>query len=371
MNKTAQFDLAKTVFNLLILGMLILFAFLIVKPFILSALWALLVVIATWPCLIFLQSVLWNKRLLATCVLIALIILVFTVPFMIGINHIVSNSDGVTTWIKTLPDTKPPKLEWLNSIPMVGTELYTGWQNLLSNSGAELFAKIQPYLGLSTSWLIGKLSGIGVLIVQCLLMILFCAIFYLRGEILAKTVIRIANRIANQRGENAVMIATHAIRAIALGVIVTALLQSILAGMSLYIISMPYFMVLTVLVFICCVAQVGPLVVLIPSIIWLFWTGNNYAGIFLVVMAGILSTIDNIVRPILIKKGADIPLSLVFLGVFGGMFAFGLIGLFVGPVVIAVSYRLLLAWTNDTELTIDSHHAIDAKTEPSPLESSK
>ncbi len=97
-----------------------------------------------------------------------------------------------------------------------------------------------------------------------------------------------------------------------------------------------------------CLAQVGPLIVLIPAVIWTYWTGDTMWGTLLLIWSGIVGTLDNFLRPFLIKKGADLPLLLIFAGVIGGLLSFGLLGIFVGPVVLAVSYKLFQSWVDET-----------------------
>ena len=129
---------------------------------------------------------------------------------------------------------------------------------------------------------------------------------------------------------------------------VTALVQSVLGGIGLAIAGIPAAVLLAVLMFIFCVAQLGPLPVLVPAIIWLYWSGDTTWGTVLLVWSCVVGTLDNFLRPILIRMGADLPMVLILSGVIGGLLAFGMIGLFIGPVVLAVSYRLLTAWMNET-----------------------
>jgi predicted PurR-regulated permease PerM len=142
------------------------------------------------------------------------------------------------------------------------------------------------------------------------------------------------------------VLAGQAIRGVALGVVVTAVGQSGLAGIGLAIAGVPFAGALTVLALVLCIAQVGPILVLLPAIVWLYGSGQAGWGTFLLVWTIPIVTLDNVVRPILIKKGADLPLLLIFTGVIGGLVSFGLIGIFVGPVVLAVSHTLLEAWVD-------------------------
>lgn len=142
-------------------------------------------------------------------------------------------------------------------------------------------------------------------------------------------------------------LAGQAIRGVALGVVVTALVQALLGGIGLAVVGVPYAVMLTVVMFILAIVQVGVVPVLVPAVVWLFWTGSATSGTVLLVWTLLVIPVDNILRPILIKKGADLPLLLIFAGVIGGLLAFGIVGLFVGPVVLAVAYTLFTAWINE------------------------
>jgi len=146
-----------------------------------------------------------------------------------------------------------------------------------------------------------------------------------------------------------VVLSAQAIRGVALGVVVTAVVQALVGGLGLLIAGVPFAAVLTALMFMLAVAQIGAGPVLVIAVIWLYWSGSPGWGTFLLVVTVVTTTMDNFLRPILIKKGADLPLLLIFAGVIGGLIAFGLIGIFVGPLVLAVSYTLLRAWIEEGE----------------------
>ena len=128
---------------------------------------------------------------------------------------------------------------------------------------------------------------------------------------------------------------------------VTAVVQSVLAGVGLAVAGVPYAGLLTVVIFVACLAQIGPVIVLVPALVWLYWSGETGWGTFLVVVTLVVGTLDNVLRPMLIRLGADLPLLLIFAGVIGGLLAFGLVGIFVGPVVLAVAYTLMQSWVGD------------------------
>ncbi len=170
---------------------------------------------------------------------------------------------------------------------------------------------------------------------------------YAGGEHAAAMAERFGHRLAGERGRQSVRLAGQAIRSVALGVVVTALLQSVLGGIGLAIAGTPFAAVLTAVMFMLCIAQLGPGLVLIPAVVWFYWSGAAGWGTFLLVWSVIVISLDNIVRPLLIRKGAHIPLVLLLAGVIGGLIAFGLVGIFLGPVVLAVAYTLLQAWLEE------------------------
>jgi predicted PurR-regulated permease PerM len=169
-------------------------------------------------------------------------------------------------------------------------------------------------------------------------------VLYASGEKAADWCIGFGRRLAGPRGEQIVALAGMAVRSVALGVVVTAIVQSMVSGLGLLLAGVPRPGILSAVILLLCVAQLGPALVLIPATIWLFATGAIVSGVVLAIVTVIALTMDNFLRPFLIKRGADLPLLLILVGVIGGLLAFGLLGLFLGPVVLAITYTLLQNW---------------------------
>ncbi|BDH46160.1 hypothetical protein TUM12370_22040 [Salmonella enterica subsp. enterica serovar Choleraesuis] len=355
LNVRRPLDLPQILLSVVFLSIMILACLWIVQPFILGFAWAGTIVIATWPLLLWLQKILWGRRSLAVLVIVLLLILLFIIPIALLVNSLVDSSTPLIHWARS-GHMAIPTLDWLKSIPMVGDKLHSSWNTLLATGGSALMAKVQPYIGTTTQWFLGQAAQIGSFLLHCGMMLLFSALLYWRGENVARGIRHFAYRLAAQRGDAAVVLAGNAIRAVALGVVVTALVQGLLGGIGLAISGIHYATMLAVLMFICCLVQLGPLPVLIPAVIWLYWSGDTTWGTVLLVWAGIVAALDNVIRPVLIRMGADLPLMLVLSGVIGGLFAFGMIGLFIGPVVLAVSYRLYAVWVHEVP---EPHDSID------------
>ena len=339
-------DIPQILISVLFLALMIIACLWIVQPFILSFAWAATIVIATWPVLLWLQRHLFGRRALAVLIMTLLLFLLFVIPITLLVNSLVDTSVPLIHTINSGAFTLP-EMGWLNSIPFVGAKLYTGWHNLLDMGGSALVAKIRPYLGTTTAWFIGQIAHIGRFFMHCALMLLFSTLLYWQGEKVAFGIRYFATRLAAKRGDAAVLLAGQAIRAVALGVVVTALAQAVLGGIGLGISGVPYAALLTVVMIFSCLVQAGPLIVLIPCIIWLYWTGDTTWGTVLLVWSAVVGTMDNFLRPMLIRMGADLPMILILSGVIGGLVAFGMIGLFIGPVVLAVSWRLFDAWVHE------------------------
>lgn len=339
-------DVPQMLLSVLFLSVMIIACLWIVQPFILGFAWAGTIVIATWPLLLRLQQLLWGRRSLAVLAMIILLLLLLVIPVAILINSLVDNSAPLIHWL-TSGGLVLPELAWLNSIPMIGSRLYSAWHNLVESGGSAIVATLRPYAGTTTTWFIGQAAYIGRFLIHCGLMLLFSALLYWRGERVAQGVRQFAMRLASERGDAAVVLAAQAIRAVALGVVVTALVQGILGGIGIASAGIPYATILTVIMVLSCLIQLGPLPVLIPCIIWLYWSGDNTWGTVLLVWSIVVGLMDSVIRPVLIRMGADLPMVLILSGVIGGLFAFGMIGLFIGPVVLAVSWRLFYAWVHE------------------------
>jgi predicted PurR-regulated permease PerM len=212
---------------------------------------------------------------------------------------------------------------------------------------AELRGEVAPYAGTLARWFIAEAGGLGIMLLQFLLTVIFAAIMYSAGEDAAAQALQFGRRLAGERGETAVHLAGQAIRGVAMGVVITAVIQAALGGLGLAICGVPFATILTAIMFMLCIAQLGPSPVLVPAVIWMFWNGDTTWASVLLVWSLVVISLDNFIRPILIKRSADLPLLLIFIGVIGGLMAFGLIGIFVGPVVLAVGFTLLQAWIAD------------------------
>jgi len=340
----ARGELTRTVLAVLVIGILITASFWVLRPFLLSVVWGTMIVVATWPLMLQVQARV-RRRGLAVVVMTVAMLLIFVVPLILAVQAVVGNIDTITRFLRALPEwTIPLPPDWVSRIPLVGAKIAELWTEAAAAGVTELATRLRPFMEDAAKWVALAFGSFGIFTIEFLLTVVIAAIMYANGEAARETLIRFGRRLAGERGQEVVILAGQAIRAVALGVVVTALLQTILAGIGLAVAGVPFAGLLTAVILLLCIAQIGPVIVLIGAIIWLFYNDHTGWGSALIVWTVIVGMLDNVLRPLLIKRGADLPLLLIFAGVIGGLLAFGIIGLFVGPVVLAVTYTLLSEW---------------------------
>jgi predicted PurR-regulated permease PerM len=322
----------------------------VLRPFLPALVWATMIVVATWPTLRAVEARLWHKRGLAVAVMTLVMLAVLAVPLTLAVVTVVDRADDIVAWGRSLVHRPLPALPaWVTGLPLLGKRLTAEWQKLASISPDELVTRAAPYLTSVGAWLLVRAGGVGTLLLQFLLTVAVSAMLYARGEAVSSGVLAFAHRLAGENGVRVAVLSAGAIRAVALGIVVTALVQSAIGGIGLAITGVPHALLWTCVMVMLGIAQIGPAPVVFGAVIWLYASGQTVWGTVMLVWAVVTSALDNVLRPILIRKGADLPLVLIIAGVIGGLLAFGLVGLFVGPVVLAVTYTLLVAWVRAGE----------------------
>jgi predicted PurR-regulated permease PerM len=343
---TLSGEVTRTTLAVILIGVLIASCFWIMKPFLYAIIWAAMIVIATWPLLISLQSLLGGRRWAAVVIMTLLLLGILFLPLTVAVMMLVDKAQELfitgkaSFWSIQIPAAP----DWVHKIPLAGPKIVSFWNEYGSLDTSKIAEHISPYYEKILGWVVNQAESLGMIIVNSMVTIVIAAVLYANGEAAAEGICRFAGRIAGEQGENAVILAAKAVRGVALGIVVTAVAQSLMTYGGLVIAGVPGAVLLTAIAFIVCIAQIGPTVVLIPVIIWLFYNGQPGWGWFMIVWTAVAATIDNFIRPVMIKKGADLPLLLIFAGVLGGLISFGILGLFIGPVMLAVTYTLVREW---------------------------
>lgn len=339
-----------TLAALLVLAGLGFAAFRIFEPFLVAAAWAVVIVVSSWHGMLALQARLGGRRWAAVTVLTLALLLLLVVPLTLAVGAAVANAGEIAERMKQLSGMQlPAPPAWVGALPVIGQKVVQLWEQWAAAGLEGLIAQLTPYAGAVTRRVLTEASGVGFILVECLLALAFAALLYAQGEEAADLARRIGRGLAGRTGLAAVTLTTQAIRGVALGVGGTAVVQALMAGAGLALAGVPFVSLLTALTFVLCIAQLGTPLVMVPAVIWLYWSGENGWGTALLVWAVIIGAADNVIRPILIQRGVDLPFWLVFTGVVGGLLAFGLVGLFIGPVVLAVASMLVMEWLDSKE----------------------
>ncbi|BBU29149.1 hypothetical protein BTHE68_28830 [Burkholderia sp. THE68] len=347
-NPRQPVDIARILLIITILTALTVGSLYILRPFLPGLIWATTIVVATWPLMRAVQRRCGNRRWIATTVMLLLLLIVIVLPLYQAISTLALHGGEIMAAVKSLPSyALPPPPGWIHDIPLVGQRMSTEWQTLSDAGPGGMLAKLEPYVTIAARWMLAHAAVVGVFVMHMVITIIISGILYMNGEAAGRFVVRFATRIAAQRGAEAVKLAGLAIRAVALGIVVTAVTQSALGGIGLALAGVPAAGIITAIMLMLCLAQIGPLLPLLGGVAWLFWHGAHITGSLLLVWSIMIAMLDNFLRPILIKRGVNLSMLLILSGVLGGMFAFGIVGLFIGPVILAVTSTILNAWINE------------------------
>ncbi|NWB92133.1 AI-2E family transporter [Pseudomonas agarici] len=318
----------------------------VMAPFWSALFWGAVLAFASWPLMRLLTRLLGGRESLAAGLLTLGWMLLVAAPLVwLGFNLADHVRDTVAFIKDVQVDGLPQAPTWLASVPIIG-EWLVGVLNTIDQQGAALMLAIKPYLGQVGNWLLARSAQIGGGILELTLSILFVFFFYRDGPRLAEFVHGLLERLIGERADYYQELVAGTVQRVVNGVIGTAAAQAVLALIGFLIAGVPGALVLGIATFLLSLIPMGPPLVWIPATAWLAWKGEYGMAIFLGIWGTfIISGVDNVLKPYLISRGGNLPLVIVLLGVFGGLLAFGFIGLFIGPTLLAVAYSLLLDWS--------------------------
>jgi predicted PurR-regulated permease PerM len=373
-NPQAPNDVPRIMLLVIIIGLLVAGSFWTLLPFLGALAWATTIVIATWPLLLLVQRKTGGRRSVAVLIMVLVALAAFIAPLLATVSTFIDAADRSPAVLRDFVERglEPPPA-WVADVPLAGERIAARWQELATGGPEALINALRPHAKAAAAAALALTGSLGGMLIHVLLTLIIASILYAKGEVAAAGVTAFGRRIGGERGAATLQLAAQAVRSVALGVIVTALVQSALAGLGLWVCRVPHPGVLTAIAFVLGVAQLGPLLVLAPAVAWLFWSGQPEWGIVLLIWSVPVVALDNVLRPILIRRGVALPMLLIIAGVIGGLIGFGVIGLFIGPVILAATYTLLQAWiaesppqpAAETAPAPDAPNAVSATDEPS------
>jgi predicted PurR-regulated permease PerM len=334
----------------LLLGGVAVGCVLIIYPFISALLWAGILVYTTWPVYEWLRLHLRLHRMTAALLMVALTAVVLVLPIGVAAP---GSADDVTQLhhaiMEGLRAGLPDSPAWVFDIPLVGATIGDLWNRWAADISVLLEA-LRPYFGILLENGLSLLLGIANGVLMFLLALFVAFFFYVYGEPLADRLSLLLNRIAGAQADRLISVTGATIRGVVYGILGTAVVQGILTTFGLWLSGVPRPVLLGSVAGLLSVLPIGAPVVWIPASIWLMSSGHLGWGIFMAIYGvGAISGSDSLIRPWFISRGAQLPFLLTVLGVLGGALAFGLLGIFLGPVLLGIGYTLVNEWARASD----------------------
>jgi predicted PurR-regulated permease PerM len=352
--------------TLVVLAILILGCFFVLQPFLTAIIWAAILCATLWPLFLWTSESLGGRRGAAAGLLVLLITITVLAPFVVVGVTIAENAAHVGELVhKIIEEGPPPPPAWIAALPLIGEQAAATW-SMFTHDTARLLDEARKYVDPARKFLVSGGATVLGAFFQLALSI-FIAYFFLRdGEAVVARLRAAVDRIAPVRGRRLADITAVTVRSVVLGILGTALAQGVLTGIGLAIAGIKVAPLLGLAAFFLSPVPIGTGFVWIPVGVWMIAQGDTGWGIFVLVWgAVVVSSIDNFVKPMIISRGSDLPFVLVLLGVLGGVIAFGFIGVFLGPVLLAVGYALVKQWAVDTNADAPAP-AVEAEPETAP-----
>ena len=333
---------------------LIAWCFMIAQPFFIPIIWGAIIAVAVFHGYEMLQTGLGGRRITAAVLVTLLMLVLLVVPSVLLGDSLVNGAHKVVDSFQNGELQIPPPPEGVASWPLIGEPIAKAW-TLASGNLEEALREASPLLKGFGRWLLGAAGGAGLALLQFVLAIFISGAFLANSGAAGRMTRVIAKRLAGERGLEFARVAEQTVRSVASGILGVAVIQALLAGLGFLVAGVPAAGLLTLVCLVFGVIQLGVVIVLIPVVIYLFSTADTVTAVGFLIWAILVAPMDNILKPILLGRGVDVPMLIIFVGAIGGFLNAGIIGLFIGAVVLALGYKLFLAWlvqdsTADTAL---------------------
>jgi predicted PurR-regulated permease PerM len=333
------------------LGFIGYWSLILIRPFLTIIVWSIIIAVALYPIFDWLSGKLYGHRALA-----AIAITIVSLLVMLGPATLLALSliETVRILIARLGDGTlifPPPSEAIKAWPLIGEQIYESWL-LASTNLRALIIEAAPYLKPLGTTLLTTAGSVSINLLKFIIAVVISGFLFIPGPSLIYSIKNVLGRVAAARGKEFVDLAGATIRNVSRGIIGIAILQALLAGIGLLFAGVPAAGLFSFLVLVFGIIQVGPSVVLLPLIVWSWFAMDlTTAALFTVYMVPV-NLLDNILRP-LVAKGLSTPMPVILIGVLGGTLVHGMIGLFVGPIVLSIAWQLLVVWTRDEPKPIE------------------
>lgn len=329
-----------------ILGVLVVGCVVVLQPFFAALLWAVILVCSTWPAFAWIERRCAGHRSLA-----ALLMTLVLAAALLG--PIVFVGSSITGPLKALPETAralieqglPQPPDWVREIPLVGERVDLTWREIVADPKT-LGGNVDQVVRLGTDWMLQMGARLGGGVLELALSVIATFFFYRDGKVAGETLHAISNKLAGARATKLIAVAETTMNSVVYGILGTGLAQALLATFGFVLAGVPGALLWGFFTFLLSIVMIGAPLIWLPATIWLLSQGRMEWGIFMAVWGFfVVSGVDNFLKPYFISRGTTLPLLLVFCGVLGGVLAFGLLGIFIGPTLLAIAFTLIAEWS--------------------------
>ncbi|WP_177234297.1 AI-2E family transporter [Bradyrhizobium sp. cf659] len=351
-------DVIQLVIRLGLLALLIVWTFYLIRPFVTILVWALVLAVALNPAFVLLAKILGGRTRLA-----AVLLTVVNLAIVIGpaawlglgaVDGIKDFADELAAGDLAIPSPPAAIKTW----PLIGTPLFEFWDQASTNLRSVL-QRIAPYLKPFAGTLLGIAGDAGVGTIKFLLSVVVAGCLFPYGPQLVAAGRSFLSRIVPEQSEHFLDLAGATIRAVAQGVIGIAVIQALLAGIGFKLAGIPIAGLLALLVLLLSIVQIGGAIVMLPVMIWIWTDKDVTTALLLTLFLGIVSILDNILKPLVMGRGLTTPTLVILIGVIGGTLGHGIVGLFIGPIILSVAWELAVAWIRTDRASAAPQATID------------
>ena len=330
--------------------LLLFWCFRIAQPFIQTFVWGVIIAVAIFPGYRWLNSVLGGRKNLAAVLVTLLLLVLIIVPFLMFASSLVETAQKLSADFSEGSFRIPTPPEKIKSWPVIGQTLHNFW-HLASENLTAAVGQIAPHLKSLGLWLLNTAAGAGFAIVSFVIAILIAGVLLANGERGTQVARAISVRLVGERGTDLVKLSGATVRSVALGILGVAIIQAILAGLGCLVAGVPGAGLWALLVLILAVIQLPTFIILAPIVIYVFYTSSMVPAILFAIWNLLVGGCDSFLKPILMGRGVDVPMLVVFIGAIGGFILNGIVGLFIGAIILSLGFKLFGVWLNNSPVS--------------------
>ncbi|MEI6857987.1 AI-2E family transporter [Psychrilyobacter sp.] len=331
------------------IAILFIWSFTIIKPLFMITLWGIIIAVSSFPLHKELTKILRGRDKLSAILLVAIGLMCVILPVVLFMGSIIESLRKIAENLKAGTLTIPPVSEEIKGIPILGKKIGELW-TLFTGNFRDIIEEVTPQLQIYAPKILGIISKLGLTIVQFILSILIGGIFLMNAEVSSRGASKIFKILIGEFVEKFHEIAAATIRSVVQGVVGIAIIQAVIAGIGMLVVGVPGAGVWSVLVMVLAIIQLPPMIILLPIAIYVYSKQTITVAILYIIWTLFVGVLDNILKPLLLGRGVDIPMLVILLGSLGGMLTYGIIGLFVGPVILSLGYKFIVALVEKNEI---------------------